>query len=74
MNIVDQHHYDVGIAPACDALAVSRATWYRRREEYKICFLRRNFTHGCRKAIPSTSNLVSGSHAHFQDSVQRSIP
>ena len=31
MNLVDQHHHDVGIAPACDALAVSRATWYRRR-------------------------------------------
>ena len=31
MNLVDQHHYDVGIASACDALAVSRATWYRRR-------------------------------------------
>ena len=52
---------------ACDV--VSKA-----REECKICFLRRNFTHGCRKAIPSTSNLVSGSHAHSQDSVQRSIP
>jgi putative transposase len=31
MSIVDQHHHDVAIAPACNALNVSRATWYRRR-------------------------------------------
>ena len=29
MTLVDQHHNDVAIAPACKALEVSRATWYR---------------------------------------------
>ena len=31
MSLVDQHHHEVAIAPACNALNVSRATWYRRR-------------------------------------------
>ena len=31
MSIVDQHHHDVAITPACNGLNVSRATWYRRR-------------------------------------------
>jgi putative transposase len=31
MSLVDAHHARVGVAPACDALGVSRATWYRRR-------------------------------------------
>jgi putative transposase len=31
MSLVDAHHAEVGVAPACSALAVSRATWYRRR-------------------------------------------
>jgi hypothetical protein len=29
MNIVDEHHVEVGVAPVCSALDVSRATWYR---------------------------------------------
>ena len=33
MKIVDEHAPDVGIAPACRALEVSRATWYRRRNK-----------------------------------------
>jgi len=31
MSLVDQHHHEVAIAPACNGLNVSRATWYRRR-------------------------------------------
>ena len=31
MSLVDAHHAEVGVAPACSALAVSRATWHRRR-------------------------------------------
>ena len=31
MTLVDDHHREVGIKPACEALSVSRATWYRRR-------------------------------------------
>ncbi len=31
MSLVDAHHSQVGVAPACSALDVSRATWYRRR-------------------------------------------
>jgi putative transposase len=31
MTIVDQHACEFGIAPACRALEISRATWYRRR-------------------------------------------
>ena len=31
MKIVDEHAPDVGVAPACRALEISRATWYRRR-------------------------------------------
>ena len=31
MSLVDQYHHEVAIAPACNALNVSRATWYRRR-------------------------------------------
>jgi putative transposase len=31
MSFVDTHHAEVGVAPACSALDVSRATWYRRR-------------------------------------------
>ena len=30
MSLVDQHHHEVAIAPACNALNVWRATWYRR--------------------------------------------
>ena len=32
MKIVDEHAPQVGIAPACRAVEVSRATWYRRRK------------------------------------------
>jgi len=32
MRIVDEHAPEVGIAPACRAVEVSRATWYRRRK------------------------------------------
>lgn len=32
MKIVDKHAPEVGIAPACRAVEVSRATWYRRRK------------------------------------------
>lgn len=32
MRIVDQHAPEVGIAAACRAVEVSRATWYRRRQ------------------------------------------
>jgi hypothetical protein len=31
MTLVDAHHDELGVKPACDALGVSRATWYRRR-------------------------------------------
>ena len=31
MKIVDEHASEVGVAPACRAVEVSRATWYRRR-------------------------------------------
>ena len=31
MTLVDAHHGELGVKPACDALGVSRATWYRRR-------------------------------------------
>ena len=31
MTLVDQHQHSIAIAPACHALNVSRATWYRRR-------------------------------------------
>jgi len=31
MKIVDEHAPEVGVAPACRAVEVSRATWYRRR-------------------------------------------
>jgi putative transposase len=33
MTIVDAHAPEVGIAPACRAVEVSRATWYRRRKK-----------------------------------------
>jgi len=33
MKIVDEHAPEVGIAPACRAVEVSRATWYRRRKK-----------------------------------------
>jgi putative transposase len=33
MKIVDQHAPKVGVAPACRAVEVSRATWYRRRKK-----------------------------------------
>lgn len=33
MTIVDDHADDVGIAPACRAINISRATWYRRRKK-----------------------------------------
>jgi len=33
MKIVDQHAPEVGVAPACRAVEVSRATWYRRRKK-----------------------------------------
>ncbi len=31
MNLVDEHAPQVGVVPACAAVGVSRATWYRRR-------------------------------------------
>lgn len=31
MTIVDEHAPEVGVAPACRTLEISRATWYRRR-------------------------------------------
>ena len=31
MTLVDSHHRELGVKPACDALGVSHATWYRRR-------------------------------------------
>jgi len=31
MSLVDLHHGELGVKPACDTLGVSRATWYRRR-------------------------------------------
>lgn len=31
MTLVDEYAPDIGVAAACDALGVSRATWYRRR-------------------------------------------
>jgi len=31
MRLVDDHHRELGVAPVCVALNVSRATWYRRR-------------------------------------------
>jgi len=31
MTLVDAHHHEVGVKPACAAVGVSRATWYRRR-------------------------------------------
>jgi putative transposase len=31
MTIVDEHRPTIGVAPACRAMEVSRATWYRRR-------------------------------------------
>lgn len=31
MTLVDQHAPEVGVAPACQALGASRATWYRRK-------------------------------------------
>jgi len=34
MTIVDEHAPQVGIAPACRAVEVSRATWYRRRAKH----------------------------------------
>jgi len=33
MTIVDEHAPEVGVAPACRAVEVSRATWYRRRKK-----------------------------------------
>ncbi len=33
MTIVDQHAPEVGVAPACRAVEVSRSTWYRRRKK-----------------------------------------
>ena len=33
MTIVDEHAPNVGVAPACRAVDVSRATWYRRRKK-----------------------------------------
>jgi putative transposase len=32
MKIVDEHAPEVGVAPACRAVEVSRATWYRRQK------------------------------------------
>mgnify|MGYP000269721269 CR=1 FL=1 len=31
MTIVDEHHRELAVRPVCDAIGVSRATWYRRR-------------------------------------------
>jgi putative transposase len=31
MTLVDLHHGELGVKPACDTLGVSRATWCRRR-------------------------------------------
>jgi putative transposase len=31
MTLVDSHHRELGVKPACDALGVFRTTWYRRR-------------------------------------------
>jgi len=31
MTLVDLHHVELGVKPACDTLGISRATWYRRR-------------------------------------------
>jgi len=31
MTIVDEHRLTIAVAPACRALEISRATWYRRR-------------------------------------------
>ncbi len=33
MTIVDEHAPEVGVVPACRAVEVSRATWYRRRKK-----------------------------------------
>jgi transposase InsO family protein len=31
MTLVDEHHHELAVKPACQAVGVSRATWYRRR-------------------------------------------
>ncbi len=36
MSIVDEHAPDVGIAPACRAVGISRATWYRRKKKATV--------------------------------------
>ena len=36
MTIVDEHGPEVGVAPACRAVDVSRATWYRRRKKDRV--------------------------------------
>ncbi len=35
MQAVDEHHEEFGVAPVCEALGVSRSTWYRRRERQR---------------------------------------
>ena len=36
MTIVDEHAPEVGVAPVCRAVDVSRATWYRRRKKDRL--------------------------------------
>ena len=36
MTIVDEHAPEVGVAPVCRAVEVSRATWYRRRKKDRV--------------------------------------